>query len=122
MAEETSLVKIPKGTPPLAVGVVAVIAALIGWYMAATPQINSYLQNSREVSVKHIETENSTLSSVLRLVESNSSQILEISKSLGIAQVQVANLTNRVSTLERQLSVTEESLKACELKISKCKG
>jgi len=119
---ESPVVKIPKGTPPWAVGIVAVVFACGGWFLAATPQINTYMQNSREVAVKRADTDDSTVKSVLELVKSNSQQITQISNELGQAQVQVINLMGRVAMLEKELNSTERQLKECEAKIALCKG
>lgn len=118
---ELPVVKVPKGTPAWAVGLVAILCVLIGWYIAARPEINAALQNVQEIALRKAEVEKTTMSSVLGLVKSNGEQIGSISIALGQAQAQVSNLAARVQVLERQLSFTEIDLKKCEERVAKCK-
>lgn len=119
---EVPAVKVPRGTPPWAAGMVAILCVCIGWYIAARPEINTALQNSQLAAVKKLEADGTTIGAVLDLVRANGEQISVISNALGQAQIQVANLTNRVQMLEKQLSSSEKDLKACEIKAARCKG
>lgn len=123
MAEEPfANIKIPRGTPTWAIGIVAILlgVATIGYVFR--PEVNLFVDGSRQVALKRAESDTATLASVLSLAERNSSQIADISKALGQAQERVTALSDRVLVLEQELTRSEKSRLECEEKLLKCKG
>lgn len=122
------LQQLPAKTPKWAVGVVAIIIAVassfVTVYMISQDEIQQYIgwaEEHHEAKDSKLLTEyNSTLNTVLSLVDTNSAQITELSKALGAAQQQNAVLADRVAALERFLQLAKGDLELCETKLRSC--
>lgn len=122
------LQQLPAKTPKWAVGAVAIIIALassfVTVYMISQDEIQQFLgwaEARHEARDEKLVTEyTSTLQMVLSLVDTNSAQITELSKTLGAAQQQNAILSDRVAALERFLQLAKGDLELCETKLKSC--
>jgi len=125
---EDILDKVPKKTPPWAVGIVTIIitvaTSLITIYVLSRDDVHQVIgwaqTYQQEKTAQDHETYSSTLNRILSLVDTNSTQIVELSKSLGLTQQQNIVLTARVEELERKASLIAQELKICETARDKC--
>lgn len=122
---EDVLGKIPKNTPPWAVGVVSIIVAVgivFGvLYMTGRSEIQAYTASSIKRSEVNSDLERSVTSSILKLVQDNSAQITQLSGALLKTQFENSELTQRVNAIEKDLALSNERMTACEAKLAKCK-
>ena len=127
---EDILAKLPKKTPQWAIGVVAILVAIVTAfstvYLLSRDDIRQYVgwyQEHRSKTEAGLEARYTmTLNAVLSLVDTNSKQITELSKSLGVAQQQNSALAERVSQLEKNLAMATMNLQTCETKLTICRG
>jgi hypothetical protein len=120
--------KIPKKTPVWAVGIVTVIVAvvtsLVTLYIVAKEDISKsivWAQASHDAQVKADDIHAvSTIEGVLKIVNVNMQALAELNKALGVAQVQAASLSVRVSDLERAVDRLSASLTNCENSLASC--
>lgn len=117
--------KFPDKTPIWSIGIVTIIistaVSFVVIYTASKGEISTYLQSTNKVREVTVLAENNTLTSILELVHTNSTQITQLSASLYKALEQNIELSKRVSAIEKDLAVTGASLKACEDKLLKCR-
>jgi len=122
---EDVLGKIPKNTPPWAVGVVSIVVAVgivFGvLYMTGRSEIQAYTASSLKRSEASADVERSVTSSILKLIQDNSTQLTQLSGALLKTQYENSELTQRVSAIEKELAVSNERMTACEAKLAKCK-
>lgn len=122
------LKKIPQQTPSWAVGltviIVAVATSAVTVYITARDDISNSIKagivRDEATSNANIQSSKDAFSVVLSLVNTNSQQIVELSKSLGSTQQQNILLTNRVSSLEESVVLLKTSLGTCKDDLEAC--
>jgi len=119
------LAKLPKQTPVWAIGIVSVIVGAsvsLGFlYFTAKSEVEKVVDAHLANSSKKIQAENEALSSVLDLVRVNSEQITSLSSALFRAQEENADLTRRVTAIEKELAASKNELSECKLALKSCK-
>ena len=121
--------QLPKKTPVWAVGIVSILVSLstcvVAIYFVGQDEIKQFLewseQHHESKDTKLLTEYTDTLKTVLSLVDTNSAQITELSKTLGAAQQQNAILSDRVAALEKFLQLANGNLELCEAKLKSCK-
>lgn len=119
------LKKLPKNTPPWAVGlvslVVAVAVCLIGIFVFARPEIKSLMDQSAKAQADRTELQRDSMDFLFDLTKTNTKQISELSGSLLKAQDSNIRLSERVASMEKEVAETNASLKGCQDALKKCK-
>lgn len=130
---------IPKKTPIWAIGVVTILACVVtsaiifgivfrediketlNWAEKhhVDTDIIDFQIYEKEVAVKNKHYDD-VLTAILGLVTTNSSNIVEVSKQVGLTQQQNIILTDRVTTLEKEVSLLRSNLQECEIKLTSC--
>lgn len=120
-AADEVLKKLPKQTPLWAVGLVTIIVATsisgVVFYTAVKAEIRQYLTSSSQLAQTKTVSESSLSASMLKLIEGNSTSIVQLSSSLAKEQEVGSHTRERVATLEKELAVALEKLKNCETEL-----
>lgn len=120
--------KLPKKTPKWAVGVVTILVAIstscLAMYIFAKEDVQQVIQwaETSYDTKATIEAKNysDTLGRVFTLLDINSTQIIELSKMLGVTQQQNHMLNLRVDDMERRIEAVTKELKSCETARDNC--
>ena len=122
---EDMLTKIPKNTPPWAVGIVSVVVSVgmvfICLYLTSRTEIQAFANSSIKKGEVEADLERAATTSMINLVHENSEQITQLSGVLFKTQNENIELTRRVASIERDLAVASERMTACEERLAKCK-
>lgn len=125
------LSKIPKHTPPWAVGLAVIIisaaTALISMYVISRTEVVKLIDKKLEYSTQEqdfeIKSNNKVLDTVLGMVATNTKQISELSSALQKTSEYNLKLSERVGMIEKELliankkaNICEDALRACENK------
>lgn len=120
--------KLPKKTPKWAVGVVTILVAistsLLAMYIFAKDDVHQVIQWAEAHHDTRVSLEakdySDTLGRVLTLLDVNSTQIIELSKTLGVTQHQNQLLSGRVDEMEKRINGLVKDLKICESERDNC--
>lgn len=119
------LKSLPKNAPVWAVGIVSTLMATAAsftlMYAFARPEVQQYIDRSATIKTAQQSADNSTIASILKLVENNSAQITDFAAALSRTQEQNLRLTDRVNTIEKELDSTKSDLRLCEEDLRDCK-
>jgi len=122
---EDMLGKIPKNTPPWAVGIVSVVVSVgmvfICLYLTSRTEIQAFANSSIKKVEADADLERAATTSMINLVHENSEQITQLSGVLFKTQNENIELTRRVTLIERDLAVANERMASCEERLAKCK-
>ena len=121
---------LPKKTPIWAVGLVTVIVSLatsfVGVYIFIKDEVSRYTTSAQEIhkieATTKAKSHELTLDAVVSLVQTNSVQIVELSKALGNTQHENAALADRITSLEKTVAALRGTLEECEYKLKKCES
>ncbi len=112
--------RLPKHTPPWAVGLVTIIVAVsmffTGAYLVARPEIQSVVSGSVKASEQKVKDDSNALHEVLSMMHVNMKQISDLTEALFRAQEENSLLQKRVSALEVDVRQTKLSLADCQAK------
>lgn len=126
MTDSNDIIKnIPPAAPKWSVGIVTIIAALAASFMLlwgyVQPLIQKNLESNIELRNKQHTEESAVVDSLLSMVKGNQSQISTLASAITETQRANNNISERVTTLEKELNAAHQDITECEARLKNCK-
>lgn len=120
----TSLSETTKRSPAWAIGLVSIVISValsfIGIYTIARSEVQQYLQGSQKIQETQFSAQNEIYKAVIGIVNNNSNQITTLSSALQTTQEQNKSLGERVAAIEKDLNISQVTLKDCQEALTVC--
>lgn len=120
----------PPGTPSWSLGLAfaatSFLSAFLGLYVAMSPDIRAYVSSQGEIRKQELtvaqQVGEKNNASVLQIVATYSSQVADLSKTMGILQQEKNDLGVKIGNLEREVDQIKGSYTTCAAQLEICRG